>query len=181
MSAPNRMGGADMTVSISLNSQIGVELASRLGLQIDRREGHDLVGPCISCQSSDAFRLHPQTGVGCCYSCHRKWSPFQVAETVLRDREGAQSLIVQIGAFQSNGSSQVATVPIDPVEAIARQKHITPESLRAFGAQASSASAIKLPAYGPDGKPCTSFLMAVQGGKGAFSNGKPAGLAFAPV
>ena len=69
-----------MIVSVNLNSRIGIELASRLGLQLNRREGHDLAGHCIACKSSDAFRLHEQTGVAQCYSCGGKWSPFQVAE-----------------------------------------------------------------------------------------------------
>src|SRR5437773_12490742 len=105
MSAPSRMGGAEMTVAVNLNSQIGVELASRLGLQLNRREGHDLAGPCIACNSSDAFRLHQQTGVGHCYSCQGKWSPFQVAVTVLRDRERAKAVFVELGLFQPKGNS----------------------------------------------------------------------------
>ncbi len=165
-----------MTVSVDLNSRIGIELASRLGLQLNRREGHDLAGPCIACKSSDAFRLHHQTGVGHCYSCQGKWSPFQVAETVLRDRERAKALLVEMGVFQptTNNSTSVT----DPIAAIARQKGITPESLRAFGAQAVSTNAIRLPAYGPDGKTCTTFSMTVQGGKGLFAKGKKAGLFF---
>jgi hypothetical protein len=170
------MGGAAMTVSVNLNSQIGVELASRLGLQLPRREGHDLAGACIACKSSDAFRLHQQTGVGHCYSCQGKWSPFQVAETVLRDRERAKSILVEMGVFQpaTNNSTPVS----DPITAIAQLKGITPESLRAFGAQAVSTNAIRLPAYGPDGKTCTTFSMGAQGGKGLFAKGKPAGLFF---
>jgi hypothetical protein len=168
-----------MTGPINLNGQIGVELAHRLGLQINRREGHDLAGPCIACKSNDAFRLHQRTGVGHCYSCQGKWSPFQVAEAVLRDRERAKALLVEMGVFKpkANGPTPAA----DPVEAIARQKRITPESLRAFGAQAVSASTVRLPAYGPDGKPCTTFTMTVQGGKGLFAKGKPAGLFFPHV
>ncbi len=65
-----------MTEISNLESQVGVTLAYRLGLQTDKREGHDLAGPCISCKSSDAFRMHQQTGVGQCYSCGGKWSPF---------------------------------------------------------------------------------------------------------
>jgi hypothetical protein len=95
-----------MTVSVNLNSQIGIELASRLGLELNRREGHDLAGPCITCKSSDAFRLHQQTGVAQCYSCGGKWSPFQVAETVLRDRERAKDLLVEMGVFQPADARQ---------------------------------------------------------------------------
>lgn len=165
-----------MTISVNLNSQIGIELANRLGLRFPRREGHDLAGPCIACKSSDAFRLHQQTGVAQCYSCGGKWSPFQVAETVLRDRERAKALLVEMGVFQAKGNSPTAGA--DPIEAIARQKGITADSLRAFGAQAVSANLIRLPAYGPDGKTCTTFSMSVHGGKGLFAKGKPAGLFF---
>jgi len=167
-----------MTNSVNPNSQIGVELANRLGLQLDRSEGHDLAGRCIACDSSDAFRLHQQTGVGHCFSCQGKWSPFQVAETVIRDRERAKALFVEMGVFQPTGRNASANHTADPIEAIARQKGITPESLRVFGAQAVSASAIRLPAYGPDGKPCTTFTMTVQGGKGLFAKGSKAGLFF---
>jgi hypothetical protein len=163
------MGGAEM-------SQVGVELASRLGLQLNRREGHDLAGPCIACNSGDAFRLHQQSGVGYCYSCQGKWSPFQFAEAVLGDRGRAKALLIEMGVFPSSGTrSQPRT---DPIEVIARQKGITPEALRAFGARSVSATAIRLPAYGPDGKPCTTFSMTVQGGKGRFAKGQKAGLFF---
>src|SRR5713101_4400246 len=100
MSAPSRMGGAAMTSPNHQNGKMGVELANRLGLQLNRREGHDLAGPCIACKSSDAFRLHQQTGVAHCFSCHGKWSPFQVAETVLQSREQAKDLLVEMGLFK---------------------------------------------------------------------------------
>ncbi len=165
-----------MTVPINLDSQIGIVLADRLGLQLPRREGHDLAGPCIACKSSDAFRLHQQTGVAHCFSCGGKWSPFHVAEAVLKDREQAKALLVEIGAFQPTNNNSTPTM--DPITAIARQKGITPDALRTFGAQTISTSLIRLPCYGPDGKTCTTFSMNVQGGKGMFAKGKPAGLFF---
>jgi hypothetical protein len=179
LSAPQRMGGgAEMTTPFTLDGQIGVELANRLGLQLIRREGHDLAGPCIACKSSDAFRLHQQTGVGYCYSCQGKWSPFQVAETVLGDRKQAKALLVELGVFQPGKNGACAKASIDPIEAIARQKGITAHSLRAFGAQVISSQVIRLPAYGPEGKQSTTFSMSVKGGKGRFQKGKPAGLFF---
>jgi hypothetical protein len=171
------MGGAAMTASIHGNGQIGVELADRLGLRL-RREGHDLAGPCIACKSSDAFRLHQQTGVAHCFSCQGKWSPFQVAETVLQDRERAKALLVELGVFKPAWNNTSANHTGDPVEAIARQKGISPESLKAFGASTLSATVISLPAYGPDGMKCTTFTMSTQGGKGLFAKGKNAGLFF---
>lgn len=169
-----------MTVPINLNSQIGIELANRLGLQLPRREGHDLAGPCIACGSSDAFRLHQQTGVGHCYSCNGKWSPFQVAATVLRDRGQAKSLLVEMGIFKPS-TNGTPSPPLDPIVAIANQKGITPEALRAFGAQAVSTTVVQLPAYGPDGKTCTTFTLSVKGDKGLFAKGKHAGLFFPHV
>ena len=77
----------------------GVVLAERLGLIVSKREGHDLAGPCIACQSSDAFRLHQESGVAQCYACGGSWSPFQVAVTVLRDREQAKAVIIELGLF----------------------------------------------------------------------------------
>lgn len=156
----------------------GGELARRLGLQLNPSEGHNLAGPCISCKSSDAFSLHKQLGVAHCFSCNGKWSPFQLAETVLGDRECAKALLVEIGLFQANSGSGVASRAIDPVEEIAHRKGVTPDSLRDFGAQAISANAIRLPAYGPDGEQCTSFTLNVMGGKGMFAKGNPAGLFF---
>ncbi len=41
-----------MTEMSHPESQVGVTLAHRLGLQTDKREGHDLAGPCIACKSS---------------------------------------------------------------------------------------------------------------------------------
>src|ERR1700736_5771572 len=118
---------------MSPNYQIGIELARRLGLSLSRQEGHDLAGPCIACKSSDAFRLHQQTGVAHCFSCQGKWSPFQVAEAVLRDREQATALLVEMGIFQQSGTG--TSNAGDPVEAIAGQKGITPEALKAIGAK----------------------------------------------
>jgi hypothetical protein len=127
---------------INSNSQIGILLAERLGLAPPRREGHDLTGPCIACKSSDAFHLHQQSGVAHCFSCGGKWSPFQVAEAVLKDRERAKALLIEMGVFQSNGQALPAT---DPITAIAQRKGITSESLRAFGARATSPKDVSLP------------------------------------
>lgn len=165
-----------MSVSVHLDSTIGIDLSTRLGLQLPRHEGHDLAGACIACESSDAFRLHQQTGVGHCYSCGGNWSPFQVAEVVLSDRERAKATMIEIGVFQQNGTHTAH--PADPIQAIAQQKGITVLALRAFGARAISTIAIELPAYGPDGKTCTTFTMSKKGGKGLFAKGKSAGLFF---
>ena len=170
-----------MTVQLNPDSQIGVLLAQRLGLKLPKREGHDLAGPCIACKSSDAFRLHQQTGVAQCYSCSAKWSPFQLAEHVLNDREQAKAVLVEMGVFRpaNDAATESANAtPPDPVGLIAKQKAIPRDSLVAYGAKVLSPSTIQLPAYGPDGKPCTTFRMSSTGGKGLFAKGKPAGLFF---
>lgn len=162
------------------NGEIGVTLAGRLGLALNKREGHDLAGPCIACKSSDAFRLHVETGVAQCYSCGGKWSPFQVAEVVLGNREQAKQLLVDIGLFKPDAESK--TAPSDPIESIARQKGVSADSLRAFGAKVVSPTKIEFPCYGPDGKQCTTFSIATKAGtkgtKGIFAKGKKAGLFF---
>lgn len=159
--------------------ELGAVLAARLGLKLDKREGHDLAGPCIVCKSSDAFRLHVEIGVAQCYSCGGKWSPFQVAEVATGDREQAKRILVEIGLSKPD-DAQVA--PFDPIEAIARQKAVTVESLRVFGTKAATPTSIQLPCYGPDGKNCTTFSMSTKTGtqanKGLFAKGKPAGLFF---
>ena len=170
-----------MNATVDRDSQMGLVLANRLGLKITKHEGHDLAGPCIACQSSDAFRMHRQTGVAQCYSCGAKWSPFQVSEAVLGDREQAKTIMVELGIFKAavntSGPSTSLATP-DPISVIAKAKGITPESLCVFGARAITPYTVRLPAYGPDGKPCTRFDMSVRGGKGKFAFGRKAGLFF---
>lgn len=170
-----------MTVMVNLDSQIGINLANRLGLALPKREGHDLAGACIACESSDAFRLHMQSGVAQCYSCHAKWSPFQLAERVLGNREQAKALLVEMGVFKPEPGSTVLALGLDPVESVARQKGITAAALVAFGAKIVTPATIHLPAYGPDGKECSHFSLDTKGGKGLFAKGKKAGLFFPHV
>jgi len=91
--------------------------------------------------------------------------------------------MVEMGVLQpttgSNGQSNSKSAkPQNPIEAIARQKGVSPTALKAYGAKAVGTHNIKLPAYGPGGARCTTFTMSVCGGKGKFDNGKPAGLFF---
>lgn len=170
-----------MIRSMEYDRQIGVLLAEKLGLKVNKREGHDLAGPCIACKSSDAFRVHMQKGIAQCYSCGGRWSPFDLAETVLGDREQAKALMVELGIFEprpSRSGYTASKVARDPVELIAKAKGVTPESLRAFGAKAQGQSIIRLPAFGPDGKQCTHFDLSISGGKGKFAGRKNAGLFF---
>ena len=47
----------------------GPTAGGRLGLKIIGTEGHDLKTPCVSCRSSDAGRIHADTGLYFCHSC----------------------------------------------------------------------------------------------------------------
>jgi hypothetical protein len=166
----------------SQGREIGIVLAQRLGLSLPKREGHDLAGPCIACQSSDAFRLHIESGIAQCYSCQSKWSPLQLAVALLTDRDLAKALLNELGIFKSSTNGHRATsVAPDPIAVIADQKGITSEALRAFGAKIFGPNSIQLPAYGPDGKQCSTFTMNTSGGKGRFAKGKKAGLFFPHV
>ena len=170
-----------MSVHIGTDSQIGMTLAKRLGLTLSKRQGHDLAGPCISCQSSDAFRVHIQTGVSQCYSCGGKWSPFQLTEVVVGDRDLAKALLIELGIFKPDPSTNGQAVRVETLTAIARQKGITADALTAFGAKVITPTTIHLPAYGPDGKQCSHFSLDTKGGKGLFAKGKKAGLFFPHV
>jgi hypothetical protein len=89
--------------------------------------------------------------------------------------------MIEIGVFQPSANGQARDQCADPLQTIAHQKGVTPESLKAFGAEVISPTTIKLPAYGPDGKRCSTFTMSNRGGKGLFAKGKRAGLFFPHV
>lgn len=171
-----------MLIVSGRDSEVGVALAEHLGLSLNKREGHDLAGPCIACKSSDAFRMHIHTGVAQCYSCGGKWSPFQVAEAVTRDREQAKCVLVEIGLFKPGPVANGQAALTDPIDFIAQQKGVPAESLRAFGAKVITSTSIQFSCYGPDGKACTSFSISTkvgtQANKGLFAKGKPASLFF---
>lgn len=171
------MGGTNMLMPNS-NDELGVALAARLGLKLDKREGHDLAGPCIACKSSDAFRVHAETAVAHCFSCGGKWSPFDLAKAVT-DHDTAKKVLVELGHFKSNDEAN-GQVKSDPIAAIALQKGVTVDSLRAFGVKEVSDTKVEFPCYGPDGKQCTTFTIATKGNekalKGMFAKGKKAGL-----
>lgn len=95
-----------------------IALADLLGLRLNKREGHDLAGPCFSCKSSDAFRLHTHTGVAQCRSCGGKWSPFQLAELVTGDREQAKNLLREVGIFKASPDQNGKKTFSDPTEAM---------------------------------------------------------------
>ena len=159
-----------------MSIDLGGTLADSLGMKLQRR-GKSLTGPCIGCNSSDAFSLDAEKGAGHCFSCGAGWSPYDLALAVLGDKERAIALCVALGIFQPRNSDPNA----DPLEWIASQKSVSVAAFKAFGANVCGTRAIAFPAYGPDGKQCTTFSLHASGEKGLFAKGKPAGLFFPHV
>lgn len=156
----------------------GAVLAERLGIEPLGKDGHNVKAACIACDSSDAFRVHQDTGVAYCHSCKAKWSRLELATTVLGDQKAAWSLLEELGLEQprhrANGHANGK--PIDPIEAVAKAKGITADALKAYGAKAAFRNVV-VPAYGPDGQQCSTFTLP-PAGKGLFAKGKKAGLFF---
>ncbi|MEQ9379381.1 MAG: hypothetical protein RJP95_00850 [Pirellulales bacterium] len=170
-----------MTTNVEDKKVIGVALAKRLGLKVDKVEGHDLAGPCISCKSSDAFRLHKHKGIAHCYSCDGRWSPYQVALKVLKDRKKAMSLMSELEIALKSTRVPVVVEPSceqDALCTIADQKHVDPEAFEAYGAEIVNSTRIEFPLFDPDGDACSSYQLFTDDSKGKFAFGKPVGLFF---
>ncbi len=106
----------------SPDSEVGVVLASRLGLKLAKREGHDLAGPCITCKSSDAFRLHIHSGVAQCFSCGGKWSPFKLLRSCWQPRTG-QAVTCRDRALQARPRNGSGSVRPDRSDRTAKGRH----------------------------------------------------------
>ena len=65
----------------------GHRLADLLGITVIGVEGHDLRCPCVKCASSDAGRIHHESGVYYCYSCKTGMSAYDLCLHLLVDRE----------------------------------------------------------------------------------------------
>jgi P4 family phage/plasmid primase-like protien len=116
-------------------SSRGIQLVERLGITILGKEGHDLKGPCIGCASSDAFRVHVESGVAHCYSCKGKWSPYQLAESRI-GKDDAKKLMVELGIFEDrgDGSGEALLSKSQLLEAVAQKKRVSVAAIRAFSA-----------------------------------------------
>ena len=104
-----------MTTSTT-QSGAGRALAERLGLSIMGTEGHDLKCGCRFCGSSDAGRLHADTGCYFCFSCQRALSPFDLCKIKLGDHEQAIRMMVSVGLFEdrSGNGQPVGTTAVGP-------------------------------------------------------------------
>ncbi|MHB1037515.1 MAG: phage/plasmid primase, P4 family [Pirellulales bacterium] len=162
-------------------SGAGRRLAERLGLEIIGTEGHDLKLPCPFCSSSDAGRLDEGTGRFHCYACKEGGGALKLAEAVLRDRDTAKQVLVDVGIFEArNGhastNGQAVDGEPDPMEIIAKQKGVTAAVLKVYGAKAISSRAIRIPMYDETGAVCSTITLNVGGGKGCYAKGKRVGM-----
>jgi putative DNA primase/helicase len=155
-------------------------LAERLGLTVVGTEGHDLKCKCVACDSTDGMRVHVEKGIAQCYACKSSWSAYDLAVKLLGAKGAAVELMIALGIFEDRGNGHAAnghyTAPaVDPLEALARQKNVHPEALKAFGATVER-GAVVVPMYGPDGALCSTFTMRPGGDKGKNARGKPSGV-----
>ncbi|MHB8973590.1 MAG: primase-helicase zinc-binding domain-containing protein [Pirellulaceae bacterium] len=149
----------------------------------------DQEGPCPWCGGDTRFRVvDPEAGAVFCSHCHStKNGDFLSAIQKGRGVAFPEALHLA-GEFLGisvnwNGHATETETVEDAITLIARAKNIpTKDAVLAYGAVAIANVAVNLPAYGPDGKRCTSFVVGVNGTdtqrKGKFSKGKPAGLFF---
>ena len=79
----------------------GRRLADRLNIPIVGKEGRDLKCACISCSSSDAGRIHEDTGFFHCYSCGKNLMNFDLAKLMVGHDE-ARRVMVEVGFFESD-------------------------------------------------------------------------------
>jgi hypothetical protein len=157
----------------------GKRLADRLGLKILRTEGHDLVGPCPVCESSDAWRLHIDHGMSQCYSCGRAWNRFDLCKIVLGSSEAAIQAMQDVGEFdpgRAKDNSQPEHLE-NLIVTIAREKGCTEAGFLRYGCR-QTGSEIFFPVYDQDGKCCSRFFLTLKNTKGLLEKGKPAGLFF---
>lgn len=162
---------------ISSPQDAGRTLAERLGIQIIGTENHDLKCACVSCKSSDAGRIHRDSGAYYCYSCSKALSPFDLCKVVLADHEAAKKLMVEVGLYEDHSTTHTGNgEPIaDPILTIARLKNVPPDGLRAYDPRPKGKGVV-FPMYGPDGIECSGYLLSPTNGKGIYAKGQPTGL-----
>jgi hypothetical protein len=165
----------------------GRMLAELLRLKIIGNEGHDLKVACVACPSSDAGRVHIDTGVYFCYSCNKALSAFDLCKVVLNDHDAAKRLMIEVGLFDDrppsgNGSNgRSATPDVDIIAAVAGRKGVTKAAFLAYGATIKNGSVI-WPTFRlvEPGKAERISTFRIDGenpqAKGRCEKGKPAGL-----
>ena len=188
-SNPSAYGTVDRTGSK------GGKLAEKVGLTIIGKESHDLKCNCPFCGSSDAGRVHRDTGAYFCYSCEKALSNWDLAKVLLKDHDQARRLMVDIGWFKDfetingggsnnsppalNDGDKSVPVPSAADEAayleVCRLKRVPPDAWRKFGGKPARGG-VAIPMMGPDKKPCSYIHITPKNGKGMNAKGKPVGL-----
>ncbi len=154
--------------------QTGEVLIEQLGLSPLGREGHDVKLACIDCDSSDAMRVHCETGVGFCHSCKAKWSPYKLALAVLGDVGQVKAVLVDLGIFEPRDDNGAASNPVDLIERLAKVKSCSAKSLRAYGATIASRNGrqiVRFPVYDETGEAKWHFDV-LPGDPGKLGKGK---------
>lgn len=130
--------------------------------------------PCPQCGGKDRFRLINQAkGAVLCNQCFSTKNGDSLAAVQwMRSVEFPEALRLVADYL---GLTETPDTPIDPLVAIAREKHVSTDALKKFGAVVHDGG-VGVPAYGPDGQVCSWFLMRPNGGKGLFAKGHPAGV-----
>jgi len=95
----------------------GRTLADRLGVEIVGAEGHDLKCGCPLCESSDAGRIHSDTGVYFCFACQKALNAFDLCKVKLGDHKAAIDAMVAVGLFDPpNGNGKPHTSVVMPTD-----------------------------------------------------------------
>ena len=160
-------------------------LASLGGLsaEIADRRHH----PCPKCGGVDRFRVFddfPDTGGVICNQCGRGLGDGLAAlqwltgwDFITASKAAAKWLGVDIemGVDIEKRPADPLPAAVDPLGAVAREKHCPRESLIAYGAEVRS-GAVVFPMYDECGRQCSTFTIVPGTGKGMNEKGKPAGM-----
>ena len=77
----------------------GTMLAERLEIKLIGTEGHDLKCACVCCESSDAGRIHSETGVTTAIPA-QSLSVWDLCKVVTGDHEIAKQVMIEVGYFE---------------------------------------------------------------------------------
>ena len=150
-----------MTTAIQSVAGGGRKVADRLKLSIVGTEGHDLKSGCEFCGSSDAARVHKDTGAYFCFSCQKSLSAWEYCEQRF-GRDQAKQVMVDVGFFpellsngkgHNNGNAKAAGPALtdnEIIDQLAQRKGTTGDGFRFYGAKVEN-GAVVFPTYRLDG------------------------------
>ena len=195
MLSPNKNGSPSRAVAPTVDGG-GRKFADRLALPVVGAEGHDLKCGCEFCGSSDAARVHKDTGFFHCYACQKNLSAWDYSKLKFGHDEGKR-VMIELGLFEdwsngngSNGHSSPAVhqgngkaAPMTDEQAfleVCRLKNVPPDAWKAYGAVAYRGG-VKVPMFGPTVGPdglesCSSIHITPENGKGKYEWNRPVGI-----